>query len=588
MLAAALALASGGPASAQDGPAPSFVATGTQYAVATESPYAALAAREVLARGGSVADAAIAAVLDLGVTRQEMCGLGGGGFLLHRSRDGKVRTIDFREVSAAADYADGMMHRTLEGSTYETGHDVIGVPGTLSGLALAHDLFGVLPWSRLFDRAIADARDGHNVAPIMAANLIYRKQDIRMFPGSRALYFKDGENTYAEGELLVQPDLAATLTRLARGSTEAARQEFYRSGQTARLLAAEFEDPSPYAAQGDDSPITAADLRNYEAIARDPIVSAYTDDQGNGYEVLGMGPPSSGGIAIAEMLNILEGDALGTLRLSQRLHLLAEAQKIAFADRATWLGDPAYTRIPVQELIQKSYGQGRRDDIQYRAGSYSAGSFVGYDEPGTPPATNEGAQTTSVSIIGGDGEAIVVQCTQERALGSAVVVPGTGILLNGQLADFDESAPAGAANAYGPVKRPRSSQSPTLVVKGEQVVLAAGAQGGPKIITAVLQTMLGVLDTDLAVDDAVMRPRVHVDGGKLRVEKGLGGDLNNVLLLELQARGHFLEVYRDYDPAPATVTAVSAGSGQLTATNDSRSGHFERGPVPAIPGSAAG
>lgn len=587
-LAAVLAMSFSGAASAQDEPAASFTAAGTKFAVATESPYAARAARDVLAAGGSVADAAIAAVLDLGVTRQEMCGLGGGGFLVHRSRDGKVRTIDFREVSAAAPYSDGVMHRSLQGSTYETGHDVIGVPGTLSGLALAHDLFGVLPWSRLFDRAIADARDGHRVAPITAANLNFRKQDIRLFRGSRALYFKDDENTYAAHDLLVQPDLAATLARLARGSTEAARQEFYRSGQTARLLAAEFENPSPYAAQGDDSPITAADLRNYEAITRDPVVSAYTDDQGNAYQVLGMGPPSSGGIAIAEMLNILEGDDLDRLRLSDRLHLLAEAQKIAFADRATWLGDPAYTRIPVQELIQKEYGQKRRGDIQYRAGSYSSGKFDGYDEPGTPPATSGGAQTTSVSIIGGDGEAIVVQCTQETALGSAVVVPGTGILLNGQLADFDEGAPAGAANAYGPVKRPRSSQSPTLVVKDGQVVLAAGAQGGPKIITAVLQIMLGVLDTDLGVKDAVMRPRVHFNGHKLLVEKGFGGDPNNVFLLELQARGHFVEPYRDYDPAPATVTAVSAGSGQLTATNDARPGQFADGSVPAVPGSAAG
>lgn len=586
-LTAALALASAGAASAHDEPPASFVATGTQYAVATESPYAARAAREVLAQGGSVADAAIAAILDLGVTRQEMCGLGGGGFLVHRSGDGSVTTIDFREVSAAAPYSDGVMNRSLPGSSAETGHDVIGVPGTLSGMALAHDLFGVLPWSRLFDRAIADARDGHRVAPVMAVNLAHRKDDLRMFPGSRALYFKDAdkphpEETYEAHDLLVQPDLAATLTRLSRGSTEAARQEFYRSGQTARLLAAEFENPSPYAEHGDDSPISAADLREYEALTRDAVVSAYTDDQGNVYEVIGMGPPSSGGIAIAEMLNILVGDTLDALRRSERLHLLAEAQKIAFADRATWVGDPAYTRIPVQELIDERYGKQRRDDIGYLAGSYQSGNFNGYTKPGTPQSTNEGPQTTSVSIIGGEGEAIVVQCSQETALGSAVVVPGTGIVLNGQLHDFDEGAPAGAANAYGPVKRPRSSQSPTLVVKDGEVVLAAGSQGGPKIITAILQTMLGVLDTDLAVNDAVMRPRVHFDGTYLLVEKGFAPDPDNAFLLELQGRGHQVIAFPDYDPFPATVTAVSVRNGRMTATNDVRP---EQG---AIPGSAAG
>lgn len=575
-MAIALAMASTASTSAQPEPVPQSVATGTSYAVATESPYAARAAFEVLGRGGSAVDAAVAAVLDLSVTYQAECGLGGGGFLVHRSATGKVRTIDFREESPKKPYGDGVMHRTVQGSPNQTGHDVIGVPGTVAGLALAHDLGGRLPWASLFDAAIRDAREGHQVSAVMAGVLRHRREDIELFAETKKTYVKPNNETYAAGDLHVQPELAATLTRLATRTTEQAREEFYRSGKTFELLLNEFTAPSPYHEQGDDSPIEAVDLQAYKAVPRNAVVGEY-----RGHQVIGMGPPSSGGIAVAEILNILEGDDLETTPLANadRIHLLAEAQKIGFADRAKWMGDPDHVRIPVAELIEQRYANTRRAEIRLDVTqSYQAGSFQGYDDPAEPATTNEGPQTTHVSVVGRDGEAVAVSCSLESGLGSAVVAAGTGILLNAHLYDFDEGAPEGAANAYKPEKRPRSSMSPTIVVKDGEVVLVAGAQGGPDIIMTVLQTVQGVVNARLAADQAIARPRVYLHNDEtllppaLMIEQFPWTPDGAVLYADLRRRGHRdVHVPPEYDAAPATVSAVTVEpDGLLTAANDQR------------------
>lgn len=568
-----LAVLSPALAVADDAPAAEFDATGTQYAVATESPYAAAAAADVLDAGGSAIDAAIAAVLDLGVTYQDMCGLGGGGFLVHRTADGQVRTIDFREKASVNAYLDGKMHRSVPGSTFETGHDVIGVPGTLAGLALAHDLGGRLAWPTLFRAAIRDARDGYHVSPVTAGVLSKRAGDIDLFAETRKIYLEADGTPYDAGDRHVQPDLGDTLARLASGNTDQARREFYLSGRTYDALLAEFTSDSPYKDAGDDSPITSVDLRSYNAVVREPVISDY-----DGYQVIGMPPPSSGGVAIAEVLNILEDDDLDAVPRADRIHLLAEAQKIAFADRAKWMGDPAFTRIPVAGLTSEEYGEARRRDIRLElAQQYKAGSFDGYGDPAAPGATNEGPQTTHVSVIGADGEAVAVTCSQERGLGSAVVAKGTGILLNGQLHDFDEAAPRGAANEYAPGKRPRSSMSPTLVVdQAGNVVLSAGSQGGPKIIMAVLNALLGVVDVGLPAHSAIALPRVSIrrDGisDTLEVEHFPYDAEGAALFADLQRRGHSrIDAFEGTDPRPATVTAVSVGAdGSLTAANDRR------------------
>lgn len=509
--------------------------------VATTSPLASKAALDILAREGNAIDAAVAAVFTVGVVRPEMCGIGGGGFLVYRSAAGHVATLDFREISPAVGYQfRDEMRLNADLATRSTGHGVVGVPGTVKGMSAALHRYGSgnISFAQTLAPAITYAEKGFPVAPTTSWAMSWRETDLSLFPESSRTYLKaeptyepgagllgqGARRSYKPGETLVLTDYAATLKRIAlRGEAE-----FYDTTDvnnvTARLLAEEMVRPSPYAAAGDVSEMRAEDLSNYEAKWRTPVVTKY-----RGHEVIGMPAPSSGGTAVAEMLNILEGYDLAAAGRStaDHLHLLLEAQKIALADRAAYLGDPDHVKIPAQ-LTTKPYAEQRRADISLaKAGDPAPGGpFEGYVEPWTDQTSKESGNTTHVSVIDAQGNAVAVTCSIELPMGSAVVPVGLGFLLNGQLTDFTcvppkEGADPGdrcdltSPNAPGSWKRPRSSMSPTIVVRHGEPLLTVGGAGGPTIIMGVLQAVVNTVDFRLDPAEALDAPRVNVLGRRI-------------------------------------------------------------------------
>lgn len=529
--------------------------------VATTSPFASRAALDVLRDGGNAVDAAVTAVFTVGVVRPEMCGIGGGGFLVYRGADGKVASLDFREISPAKDYQfrNEMRVPGSDLATRNTGHGVVGVPGTVKGMsaALAEYGSGSITLARTLEPAITHATNGFPVTPTTSWAMHWRQIDLTLFPESSRTYLKPVPaeqpgrgltRAYAPGEKLVLPDYAETLKRIAAKG----EAEFYDTKDitniTARLLAEEMSRPSPYAETGDVSEMRAEDLSNYQAKWRTPVVTKY-----RGHEVIGMPAPSSGGTAVAEMLNILEGyDLAGSGRSSpDHLHLLLEAQKIAWADRSAYLGDPDKVVIPPQ-LTTKSYAEQRRADISLT----SAGDPVaGGPFPGSPqPWDDEGRNTTHVSVIDAHGNAVAVTCSIEQAMGSSVVPVGLGFLLNGQLSDFtcsriNSTDPCDTTSPNAPEarKRPRSSMSPTIVVRQGQPLLTVGGAGGATIIMGVLQAVVNTVDFGLDPAEAIDAPRVNVSGRRVvTAENGERTVVFNVTMErrleaafeELTRRGH--------------------------------------------------
>lgn len=510
--------------------------------VATTSPLASKAALDILARDGNAIDAAVAAVFAVGVVRPEMCGIGGGGFLVYRSAGGQVAALDFRELSPAVGYQHRREMRipNSEVATQSTGHGVVGVPGVVKGMSMALSRYGSgnVTFADTLAAAIGYAEKGFPVAPTTAWSMAFRETDLSLFPESSRTYLKAEpsyvpgggvlatgvKRAYKPGETLVLEDYAGTLERIARKG----EAEFYDTSDvtnvTAQLLAAEMIRPSPYVATGDVSEMRAEDLRNYEAKWRKPVVTKY-----RGHEVIGMPAPSSGGTAVAEMLNILEGYDLAVLGRStaDHMHLLLEAQKIAWADRAAYLGDPDHVRIPPQ-LTTKSYAKQRRDSVSLATAADPApgGPFAGYADPWVDVTSPESGNTTHVSVIDAEGNAVAVTCSIELPMGSAVVPVGLGFLLNGQLTDFTCVPPKPGAdpadkcdqtspNAPASSKRPRSSMSPTIVVRHGQPLLTVGGAGGPTIIMGVLQAVVNTVDFRLDPAEALDAPRVNVLGRRV-------------------------------------------------------------------------
>jgi gamma-glutamyltranspeptidase / glutathione hydrolase len=528
-------------------------ASGRRGVVATESPAATAAALEVLDDGGNAVDAAVAAVLAVGVARPQSCGLGGGGFLLHRAADGTVAALDFRETAPAAFRADSLLGPGLH--RQQQGHLVVGVPGTAAGLAAAHERLGALPWPRLVAPAERLARDGVEVRPPLAAAIRRSAAAFRRFPAGAAQYLPDGRAPEA-GAVLVQPDLAATLALLAEDGPAA----FYRGPIAERIVAstaAADEDA------GDRGLLTAEDLAAYRPVWRDPIVGTY-----RGHEVLGMPPPSSGGIAVQQMLGILERFDLVDARRQgdgTEQHLLAEAQRLAFADRAAHLADPDVVEVPTAALLDPRYLAGRADRIDpAAAGDHGPGDLPGRPRAAAADAGPEGS-TTHVSVIDATGAVAALTCTVESSFGSGVVVPGTGVVLNNQLTDF--SAP-GTANEPGPGKRPRSSMSPTIVVRDGVPVLAHGGAGGARIIMGALLPIIEVVDHGRTIAEALDAPRLEATGGAVEVE---GDRLGTTVLEGLRDRGHVVRDLGDYAPLPRVqAVGIAPRSGLRSAVADPR------------------
>ncbi len=471
------------------------VATGREGAVVAAEPMAARIGLDVLLAGGNAVDAAVATFLALAVTHPQAGNLGGGGFLLVRLADGTATTFDFREKAPAAVDAGTYLRAdgTVDEALLRQGVTAAGVPGSPAGMLAVLERFGTRPIAELAAPAIRLAREGFLVSRFLAEDLADAQADLARHPSTRAIFFR-GDRPLQAGERLVQPDLAATLQRFAQGGFDG----FY-AGDTARAITQQM--------QRDGGWITAEDLAAYRVVERAPLRGSY-----RGHEILSMPPPSSGGVALLQMLNLLEPYDLASLGWggSRSIHLLTEAMRRAYADRARWLGDPDHHEVPVAGLIDKEYADRLRRG--FRTDRIS--DVIG---PGLPPGAKESDDTTHFSVVDAAGNAVACTTTINATFGAGVVVEGAGFLLNNEMDDF--SAKPGVPNQYGliggranaiaPGKRMLSSMTPTIVLRDGKPVLVLGSPGGGRIINTVLQVVVNVLDHGMPLPAAVAAPRVH-------------------------------------------------------------------------------
>jgi gamma-glutamyltranspeptidase/glutathione hydrolase len=485
---------------------------------------------EVLKAGGSAVDAAVATAFALAVTHPAAGNLGGGGFLLFRPAAGDPAAYDFRERAPAAASPTMFLKDGAYDSTRH--HDSalsVGVPGTVAGLHLAWQSHGKLPWRRLVDPAIRLAREGFVVTDALARSLKSVLPEMQPYPASHAQFTKSG-TPYEAGDVLKQPELARTLERIG----EEGPAGFYR-GQTAELIEKEMK------ARG--GLITREDLRAYQPQRRTPLRGTY-----RGYDVIAVPPVSSGGTALLEMLNILEGYDLAAKGYGSAatVHLIAEAMRRAFADRARHLGDPDFNReVPIARLISKDYAAHLRRTIREdRASPSSPQSFEW-------PA--ESTETTHLSVVDAERNAVSLTYTLEDSYGSKLVVPGAGFLLNNEMGDFNAgpglTTDAGLIgtepNLAQPGKRMLSSMTPTILAKDGQLFMAIGSPGGRTIINTVLLTILNVVDFGMNIQDAVDAPRFHHQWLPDRIRYEALGLSPDTLAL-LTARGHALSPEPDH------------------------------------------
>ena len=496
-LALASALAACLPATAHAGTPPVAARHGL---VACDHHLAADVGARILRDGGNAVDAAIATAFALAVVYPQAGNLGGGGFLLYHDAQSRATSYDFRETAPAA--AHERMFLDERGAVRDTSNHrgplSVGVPGTVAGLWLAHQRHGTRPWAELVQPAIELAQDGFTFSQGMRdwCDWLATTTDT-LHAATRAAFLADGRRPLRPGETLRQPDLAATLVRIRdRGAAG-----FYE-GETARLLAAFMR------AHG--GLVTESDLAAYRAIEREPVRGTY-----RGCDVVSMGPPSSGGVALIAMLNLLEGDDLQALGHNSPayLHLLTEAMRRAYADRARHLGDPeANPGLPLARLLSKERAALLRATIAPdRASPSDSSAFAGAWLAG------ESEQTTHLSVVDAAGGAVSLTYTLEESYGSTLMAPGTGFLLNNEMGDFnaipgrtDRRGGVGTPpNLVRPGARMLSSMTPVVVARGGVPVLVVGSPGGRTIINSVLQVVLNVIDFGMDVREAVEAPRIH-------------------------------------------------------------------------------
>ena len=461
--------------------------------VSTGHPEASRVGLRVLREGGNAVDAAVAIGLAMAVVSPDAGNLGGGGFLVLRRADGSATSWDFRETAPGRAWRE----MYVEGNSSQRGHRAAGVPGTVAGLLAAHEAEGRLPREALVDPAIRLA-EGQYLSGRNAVLLNRYRDDFAAFASTARYFTKRDGAAFSPGERFVQADLAATLRRIRDGGHDG----FYR-GQTADLIVAEME-------RGDGL-ITHADLAGYRAVERPVLESSY-----RGHRVIAMGPPSSGGIALAQALRAVEPVDLAGLGFQspQAVHLTGEALRRAFADRAHWLGDPDFVDVPAEALIQPRYVASRMATVDPLRASRSLD--VGHGTP--PPLPAEGTETTHISVVDGEGNAVALTVTLNDYFGSKVAVGGAGFLLNDEMDDFT-SAPGrpngwgliqGEWNAVAPGKRMVSSMTPVILEDPEgRLFMVAGSPGGARIISTVFQAVTNVIDFGLDAQAAVSLPRFH-------------------------------------------------------------------------------
>ena len=460
---------------------------------------ASQAGNDVLKEGGNAIDATVATAFALAVTLPSAGNIGGGGFLVYHGNDGQQTTFNFREKAPLA--ATREMFLGEDGKIKDDSNHIgllsVGVPGTVAGLFKAHQKMGKLPWSRLVAPAIELAEKGFPSTYAMNGFLEWVKDNKNEYSSTAKVFLKNGEELYKPGELWKQPQLAATLKLIQTHGADG----FYK-GKTADLIADYMK--------ANGGLITREDLIKYEAEELKPVTGSY-----RGYEIISMPPPSSGGIAIIEMLNILEGYDLKQMghNSAMSLHVLTEVMRRAFADRALHIGDPNFNPgLPLEELTSKEYASRLRETIELGMASVSDSTNFS-----AAHLVAESPETTHVSIVDGDGNAVSMTYTLEASYGSRIVVEGAGFLLNNEMGDFnpipgytDSSGLIGTTpNLVEPGKRMVSSMTPTIVAKGGKPVMVIGSPGGRTIIYTVLQVIVNVIDHEMDIARAIESPRIH-------------------------------------------------------------------------------
>jgi gamma-glutamyltranspeptidase / glutathione hydrolase len=517
--------------------------------VVAQEPLAADVGVRVLKSGGNAIDAAVAIGFALAVTHPQAGNIGGGGFMLIRFADGRSTFLDFRE--RAPGKASENMYLDAKGNPTRAsveGWTSAGVPGTVKGLEYANTKYGKLKWADLIAPAVALARDGFEASYGLAES-IKGSPKIPLSAESRRIF-----GSIAAGDTLRQPDLAKVLTRIARDGSK----DFYE-GETAHALTA--------AMASNGGLITLEDLKAYEVVERKPLTGTY-----KGYGIITAPPPSSGGVGILQMLAMLEGSGYEKTGAGSAasIHYVAETMKRFFADRSQYLGDPAFSMLRIDELLKPDYIRQRRSTIHDERATPSASLLPGL------PAPEKGGQTTHYNVVDAAGNAVAVTYTLNDRYGNGITVPGLGFLLNDEMDDFTSKPGApntygliqGEVNAIAPGKRPLSSMTPTIVTRDGQFYMSLGAPGGSRIITAVLQVLLNVIDFKMNVKDAVDAPRFHHQWQPdiLSLDPGISPDT----AVLLQIRGHVL----DNSPGwvPAQVNAILKDREWLQGASDDRAG----------------
>ncbi|CAM4272633.1 gamma-glutamyltransferase [Pluralibacter gergoviae] len=473
----------------------------------------------VLKQGGNAVDAAVAVSYALAVTHPQAGNLGGGGFMLIRLKDGRTTAIDFREMAPAAASRDMFLDAqgNPDGKKSLTSHLASGTPGTVAGLSMALEKYGTMPLDKVIAPAITLAKEGFIVNDALADDLkTYGSEVLPQHANSKAIFWKDGE-PLKKGERLVQANLAKSLTLIAKEGPDA----FYK-GAIADQIADEMKKNGGL--------ISKADLAAYRAVERQPVSGDY-----RGYQVYSMPPPSSGGIHIIEILNILSQFDMHQYGFgsADAMQLMAEAEKRAYADRSEYLGDPDFVKVPWQALTSKEYAKSLAAEIDINKAKPSSEIRPGKLAP------YESNQTTHFSVVDKAGNAVAVTYTLNTTFGTGIVAGNTGIIMNNEMDDFSAKPGVpnvyglvgGEANAVGPKKRPLSSMSPTIVVKNGQTWLVTGSPGGSRIITTVLQMVVNTIDFGMNVAEATSAPRFHHQWlpDELRVEKGFSPDTLKLL-----------------------------------------------------------
>ncbi len=516
---------------------------------------------DILEKGGNAVDAAVAVGFALAVTLPRAGNIGGGGFMIvHIAESGKTVAIDYRELAPAG--ATETMYLDAEGNVDKQrarfSYLSVGVPGTVAGMALALEKYGTMRLAEVMAPAILLARNGITVTPPMADALHRRQKRLSKHAATARIFLHADGKPLASGERLVQRDLARSLTQIAEQGPGA----FYRGEIAAKIAAAMTTNGGL---------ITLDDLKNYSAVERTPVRGSY-----RGYEIHSMPPPSSGGVHLVQLLNILEDYPITFLghNSADTIHLMTEAMKLAYADRSRYLGDPEFWEVPVAGLTSKSYAAKLRERIALRYATPSKDI-----KPGSP-LPYESNETTHFSIMDSAGNVVSNTYTLNFSFGTGIVAAGTGVLLNNEMDDF--SAKPGVPNAFGliggeanaiePGKRPLSSMTPTIVFRNGKAFLATGSPGGSRIITTTLQIIMNVVDHGMNIAAATAAARIHHQWlpDKLRVEVGISDDTLDLL----SARGHEVAVG---NAMGSTQTVMRIDQGFFGATDPRRLGALARG-----------